>query len=249
MVESPGGKFRCLVSILIVVTILVFPLRSESLSQFSDAQMHILQARCPTAAAWIERDSDRAGAPFTAGPVPFVEQPLLDVRNEILHLYRRDQAARESWRAVGYKAPSREGEAMVATDRENFPRVRLILEKYGFLTSHQIGDDGLVAEWTLVKHAVQDPQMQIKAINQINSMPSMYSINRKEVIVLSDDVHLKIYGKQLYGTAYEMINSRWQMRPVDSIASVEHRRRIAGYMPTEDQTCLMNALYTSDATR
>jgi hypothetical protein len=160
-----------------------------------------------------------------------VKDPAL--REELLRRMKVDQSARHALIELSKKAKPDLDEQLKLTeqlnkiDDENTAWLKGIVEKQGWPTITQAGNDGAGAAWLLVQHADLKPQFQRQCLDLMNKLPKN-EMNGKNLAYLTDRVLLAEGKKQLYGTQFTQVDGRWKPRPLEDEANVDKRRAEAG---------------------
>jgi uncharacterized protein DUF6624 len=185
----------------------------------------------------------RADEPVESGNI---EKPAL--RSELLERMKVDQDARLAWiewtKKSGHTGtiilselkPEEKAEldkltgALEKIDKENTGWLKELVAKSGWPTKTQVGDDGAHAAWLLVQHADAEPKFQRQCLDLMTRLPKE-QVSLRNVALLTDRVLLHEGKKQIYGTQFEVVEGRYQPRPLEDEANVDRRRAEMGLEP------------------
>ena len=132
--------------------------------------------------------------------------------------------------------------AVVAADRENTRWLGELVDKHGWPTHSQAGEDGAHTAWLLVQHADADVKFQRKCLGLMAKLPKE-DVSRKDVAYLTDRVLLAEGKKQVYGTQFTPVCKKWEPRPPEDEANVDKRRAEAGLPPLAEYVKQLEAMY------
>ena len=202
-----------------------------------DASEQRAIAVCPGFALWVEAQKAAAARRPQQAPPP--DAPALSsLRTELLAMQVDDQRVRES--PQGGPPPM---QPLLDVDARHLPRIKAIVEKYGFPTRAQIESDGMTAAWLLVQHATRDPAFQARVLKQIEPRVKSGEIGGEQFALLTDRVLiLNEHKRQRYGSQLDYVDGRYIASPVEDAARVDAWRAQFGMAPLQDYVCFVNAL-------
>lgn len=165
-----------------------------------------------------------------------VKEP--ELRNELLRRAKVDQEAREVWaqwlKTNGIsqlpslsKQQQAEFEKLLAkmneVDKDNTNWLKDVIQKHGWPTRSQVGEDGADAAWLLAQHADADPKFQRDCLKRVTNLPKQ-EVSQSKMAYLTDRVLLAEGKKQLYGTQFNSVDGKWKVRPLEDPVNVDKRR-------------------------
>jgi len=131
-------------------------------------------------------------------------------------------------------------------DDANTKWLRAIVEKQGWPTMTQVGEDGAGAAWLLVQHADADPKFQRQCLDLMTKLPKDQVLG-KNLAYLTDRVLLAEGKKQLYGTQFTLVDGKWIPRSLEDEANVDKRRAELGLPPLAEYVEQLKKAYGSGA--
>ena len=168
------------------------------------------------------------------GADPTEEETSADVTSpelqaELLRMWAADQAVRGLVMEPGVDE-EKVAEAMRAVDADHLPRIKEIIERYGWPTKSMVGEDGAQAVWGLVVHADSDLAFQGRCLEL------MEAAERDEVYLagiafLTDRVRVNQGRPQVYGTQLDFRDHDVVPKPIEDEANVDERRAALGLQP------------------
>lgn len=130
-------------------------------------------------------------------------------------VYDKDQESRED-----YKKQRK-------IDEENLKIVEDILDKYGWLSSDQVGDKASYALFLVIQHANLD--IKLKYYDLIKK-----SVDKIDFAFFEDRVLLEEGKKQLYGTQLKYIDDKYELEEIEDIDNLDKRRKEVGLEPIKE---------------
>jgi hypothetical protein len=191
------------------------------------------------------------------GIVPAQDAPKdPDLRAELLRRVKTDQDARfavieftkrhgsslMSLPAVLQTEYAKLSDAVAVADKENTARLTKIIDRSGWPTVTQVGQDGAHAAWLLVQHADANPKFQRTCLDLMAKLPKE-EVSQKDVAFLTDRVLLAEGKKQVYGTQFTSAGGKWEPRPLEQPEQVDERRKAVGLPPLAEYVKQLEALY------
>lgn len=161
----------------------------------------------------------------------------MTLREEILELFREDQAARHAVMAAENLETSARVEAI---DLRSTARMKEIVEAHGWPGQSLVGKDGANAAWCLVQHADRDVEFQKQCLPLIDRAVEAGEAEGAHYAYLYDRIAVNESRPQRYGTQYGR-DARPQ--PIEDEANVDARRSAVGLEPLADYDKTMQALF------
>lgn len=180
-----------------------------------------------------------------------------ELRQSLLDLQERDQAARAELLKVMQSAEPLPGGGVKLTDdaRDIVLAVRAIdMESTAFLKSmvdsrgwprvSEVGEDGAHAAWLLVQHADAEPEFQARVLALMGPLVAEGEASAADFALLTDRVRLARGETQVYGTQFATDeNGTLRPRPTEDWANVDTRRAEVGLPPMEVYVQTMEESY------
>jgi hypothetical protein len=160
---------------------------------------------------------------------------------------QHDQEAREVARAGPYSPGSPSWTQLQRVDAYNLGRLKHVIVQDGFPTVALVGHDGVDAAWLLAQHADSDPDLQATVLAALNKKGVPSDLDLGRIAMLTDRVLIHQGKKQRYGTQFEQRDGELQPMPIEDAAHVDERRRSVGLGLLQDYTCVIHAVYETDA--
>lgn len=190
-------------------------------------------------------------------PAP-VEQP--ELRSELLRRTEVDQQVRQEqvkWmkdhgpKGIANFAALGEAERaefvklaakMKAVDADNTKWLQEVVERHGWPGRTLVGKDGAKAAWLLAQHADADPEFQRLCLDRMAELPKG-EVSPANVAYLTDRVLLAEGKKQRYGTQFNFVDGKPQVRPLEDEKNVDRRRAEVGLPPLADYAKVIEEQY------
>ena len=233
---------------------LVLLLASGSASA-QDPQDRAIEAACPGVAIWQaarkaahasqseEAIAARDAARHFAAP---------EERRQLLQRVEADQQARDAANAAS-QGPEPDGAAARAVykhayevDGDNLTWLKAQVQRSGFPTVAQVGEQGMSAAFLLVQHADRDPAFQMRVLETLQRRGADKGVNDSELALLTDRVLRAQKKPQRYGTQFgpdPVHPGKVLMAPVEDPTHLDERRAGVGLMPISDYRCVMEVVY------
>lgn len=233
---------------------LVLLLASGSVSA-QDPQDRAIEAACPGVATWQaaqkaahaskseEVIAARDAARHFAAP---------EERRQLLQRVEADQQARDAALAASQGADP-DGAAARAVykhayevDGDNLTWLKAQVQRSGFPTVAQVGEQGMSAAFLLVQHADRDPAFQMRVLETLQRRGADKGVKDSELALLTDRVLRAQKKPQRYGTQFgpdPAHPGKVLMAPVEDPAHFDERRAGVGLMPISDYRCVMEVVY------
>ena len=161
-----------------------------------------------------------AGGTRAAEPIESTQPTQPALREELLAMRERDQAARQA-------TTQADMQQWAAIDAAHLVRIKAIVAHFGWPTVSMVGKDGARAAWLLVQHADRDQPFQNRVLAMMEPLVAEGEASGVNYAYLYDRTHYP----QRYGTQGTCVNARaWEPFEIEDLASVNARRRALGLM-------------------
>jgi hypothetical protein len=184
-------------------------------------------------------------------PVPPVESfDNVKLRVELEEIYNSDQGIRNKYLALEkeYGHDSKEVKALMTDwrriDSMNCIKVTAILDKYGWLATYEVGEQGNSTLFLVIQHA--DLNIQDKYLPKMRKAVREHKAEARELALLEDRVLLGHGKKQLFGSQVEMdaATGKYKLSPIEDEPNVNKRRAAVGLEPLEEYVKHWDIHYT-----
>lgn len=173
-------------------------------------------------------------------------QTLPGIRDELLQMESRDQAARDTCAHGTVDEQAKCGQKIAdEIDRPNTQRLNEIFAAYGFPTAKLVGVDGVKAFILLMQHSGDVPLRK-------KSEPGMKRAYESKVISPMEYAgfidRLRVHeGKlQIYGSNFEAKDGKLVMSPVRDPKRLDARRKAMALMPIAEYATKLGEIYKLD---
>lgn len=140
----------------------------------------------------------------------------MNLKEELLHLMREDEAVREALANTGELFHGYHP-AMEKVHLRNAKRLKeLIEENKGFPTTTQVGEEACTAALRIILHAISWPEFMRNQEEGLLNLAKKNQVPKKYVASLVDRIRFYEGRKQVYGT-----NSDWDENGILRITDVE----------------------------
>ena len=173
-----------------------------------------------------------------------------EVRTQLLAMVDVDQAQRFAWidadkRNAGSAEQAPLLAAMMDGDKQRTSALHAIVDKLGWPSKSQVGDDGAHAAWLLVQHADQDPDFAKRALGLMEPLVKTGEVDARDYAYLYDRVAVHDDRPQRYGTQFK----DGYPNPIEDEAHVDERRAAIGLGTMAAYKQEMRAMYGSAGAR
>jgi hypothetical protein len=130
---------------------------------------------------------------------------------------------------------------MKAVHTRNAKRLKQIIAQYGWPGRTLVGEDGMIAAWFIVQHAISDPPFQRQVLQLLKDKLAEGEVSAQSVAFLEDRICVFKGRPQIYGTQFEP-DDRGMYHP-STIGDSEHvneRRSAVGMNSIEERTRQIN---------
>jgi hypothetical protein len=145
-----------------------------------------------------------------------------DLRDELMELASRDQAAR--LRLIDDSSDSSHA-AIEEIDRQNTARMRELVSTVGWPGRTLVGDDGAHAAWLLVQHADLDAPFQRRCLALMEPLVASGGVLGSHYAYLYDRIAVGENRPQRFGTQFGPDSEPW---PIEDEGQVDARRAAFG---------------------
>lgn len=236
-------------------TWLVLLLASGSACAAQDPQDQAIAAACPGVARWqaaqrASHASQTDEAIAARDAARHFSAP--EERRQLLQRAQADQQVREAANAAN-QGPDPDGKSAravykhaYAVDGDNLTWLKAQVQKSGFPTVAQVGEQGMSAAFLLVQHADRDPAFQASVLQTLKSRGNDKGIKNSDFALLTDRVLRALKKPQRYGTQFDpdpAHSGKMVMAPVEDEAHLDERRARMGLLPIADYRCVLDVIY------
>lgn len=236
-------------------TWLVLLLASGSACAAQDPQDQAIATACPGVATWqaaheASHASQSEEAIAARDAARHFSAP--EERRQLLQRVQADQQARDAAIAAS-RGPEPDGAAARAiykqvsrVDGDNLFWLKAQVQKSGFPTVAQVGEQGMSAAFLLVQHADRDPAFQASVLQTLENRGNDKGVKNSDFALLTDRVLRAQKKPQRYGTQFDADPAhpgKMVMAPVEEVAHLDERRAEVGLMPISDYRCVLDVVY------
>jgi hypothetical protein len=169
-----------------------------------------------------------------------------DVRKQLLAMVETDQAQRFAWidaskRNAGSADQAPLLAAMTDGDKQRTATLHAIVDKLGWPSKTQVGEDGAHAAWLLVQHADLDPDFAKRALGLMEPLVKPGEVDARDYAYLYDRVAVHDHRPQRFGTQFK----DGYPDPIEDEAHVDERRVAIGLGTMAEYKQQMRAMYGS----
>lgn len=177
---------------------------------------------------------------FAVCLIPLVSAQLSD---DLKAMYEKDQAVR--WEVINSgKLDTEEGARMMdEIDREHLPRLKAILDEFGWPGIKLVGEAGADQMWLLVQHSDQDVAFQKRALGLLSEAVANQDAPKKHLAYLTDRVLVNEGEAQLYGTQMEIVDGQLIFQPIKDPDQLDQRRAEMDLGPIAEYISMLKEMY------
>jgi hypothetical protein len=155
------------------------------------------------------------------------------LREVLLHLAERDQAARDSF--ATRINDSTYGRQLRLLDSSLAAELTQVLTRFGLPTRTLVGAAGSDAAMLIVQH---NDELQQQVLNMARALPAN-EVSPQALAMLEDRVRTHAGQPQRYGTQFTLgQDGQFHFAPTESLPGLEARRTRAGLPPLSQYVCL-----------
>lgn len=190
---------------------------------------------CPGAASYINAQIARQREQSTQ-VAPAVSNP--SYRRKLLELEKEDQ--------VQYEALARgkpDAKALKDLQVKHLAYLRRALDRSDAIPNvEEVGRDGIAALWLLIQHADGDPELQARALAQLEPLAARGDLDPSKFALLTDRVLLASGKPQKFGSQLRDMKTG-QALQLQDVQAVQRERAALGLMDLDDYRCISEQLY------
>ena len=165
---------------------------------------------------------------------------LLD---ELRAMYDKDQRAR-LFIIESNDLGSEESLKIIETiDQENLPRLKAIIQRFGWPGFQLIGEEGADKIWLLIQHCDRDVEFQKTCLQLLKDAVTKEDAPKKHLAYLMDRVLVNQKLPQLYGTQAQIIEGQIIPQPIEEQDQLDQRRANMGLEPFNEYLLLLKEVY------
>jgi hypothetical protein len=183
--------------------------------------------------------------------------PDAELRDHLLELVERDQAARDAMIAAMRDAePAADGsirlgreataaqKSVAAIDAESTAFLETMIHARGWPTRSAVGEEAAHAAWLLAQHADAKPELQSRVLALMEPLVEQGEARADDVALLTDRVLIARGDPQVYGTQF-MTDDEGVLRPQPTRdwESVDQRRAEVGLPPMAEYAEALKEVY------
>ena len=193
----------------------------------------------PTTAPTTTEPPTTSTLPVTFPPTTFVPSQEPELREELLLMFRTDQADR-----LGQPLP--EGVDPMS-DSQRTERLKDIIAEYGWPTIDLVGHDGAQAAWVIAQHSDLDKPFQKEALVLMKAAVDIGQADGSEYAYLQDRVLVGDGQPQIYGTQVGCVDGLpVAATPIVDPDTVDERRAAFGMQSLADYYAEMELICGED---
>ena|SRR3990167_4682954 len=166
--------------------------------------------------------------------------------NELKNMCEKDQQARFAVINSGPLASEEAAKLIEAVDKENLPRLKAIVDQFGWPGFQLVGEEGSDKMWLLVQHCDKDLEFQKVCLQLLKEAVAKEDATKRHLAYLTDRVLVNEGFAQLYGTQVQLIDGQALARPIDNPEQLDKRRAEMRLEPFADYLNLLKEVYHLD---
>lgn len=153
--------------------------------------------------------------------------------SELHEMYERDQKARFEIINSGDLTNNIEErfEKIRKIDEAALPRLREIIDQYGWPGISLLGEEGSERIWLLIQHCDLDVPFQRKCLDLMKVAVERGEAKKDRLAYLTDRVLLNEERPQVYGTQCQVVGNEMTLRPTIELEKLDERRESVGLSP------------------
>ena len=131
-------------------------------------------------------------------------------------------------------------EEMERLHNKNAALLEAIIDRIGYPTIDQVGEEASEAAWLVIQHSIGQPSFMKKCAKLLEKAVLENQADPKGLAYLTDRIALYEGKKQEYGTQFDWDeNGELSPHPFDDLSKVNQRRKRLGLKPLEEQIAEM----------
>lgn len=150
-----------------------------------------------------------------------------DLMNELESMVLQDQKVRE---CIGSKDLDihQKGDMIAEVDRMHLPRLKKIIEQFGWPGFELVGEEGAENMWLLVQHCDEDVQFQKECLVLLEAAVARQDASKRHLAYLLDRILVHDGKEQLYGTQVSIRQGDIIVCPIQEPDDLDRRRQAMG---------------------
>ena len=144
------------------------------------------------------------------------------LRRDLLEMARLDRVTRAELAASGDLFDAGYEPRMARVHERNARRLRCVIESVGWPGTDLVGPDGAVAAWTILQHAIAEPDLLRRALPLLEAAAREGRADPAHAAMLEDRIRFFEGRPQRYGTQFD-----WDAEGNLSPGAVEDAQRLA----------------------
>jgi HD superfamily phosphodiesterase len=163
-----------------------------------------------------------------------IAKDIIDLKN--VDLKFREKLIAEKKLSEGYH------DEMEKLHIDNAEKLNEIIDKIGFPTIENVGDEASESAWLIIQHAISKPKFMKKCLNLLENVVVENDAYEKKWAYLADRIAVLEGKPQLYGTQFDWDkNGALSPNTCDDLSKVNIRRLKMGLNTVEEQTVIIRA--------
>ena len=175
--------------------------------------------------------------PHTAAPGGGSTMPTNEpLRRDLLEMARLDRVTRAELAASGDLFDAGYEPRMARVHERNARRLRRVIESVGWPGTDLVGPDGAEAAWTILQHAIGEPDLLRQALPLLETAAREGRADPAHAAMLEDRIRFFEGRPQRYGTQLDW-DAEGNLSPgaVEDAPRLAERRLAVGLRPLEEQ--------------
>ncbi|WP_396224221.1 DUF6624 domain-containing protein [Gemmatimonas sp.] len=160
----------------------------------------------------------------------------------LLRLAREDAADRDAPAQLASAADSASAFKLLRADSLRTRWVRSAVEQHGWPVGSVRGDSALEAAWMILQHS-PDTAWQGASLRELQVLAERGDIPKPNVALLTDRVLGQRGEPQVYGSQFDLVESRAVAAPIADLANLDARRARMGLGPMREYVRKLEEVY------
>lgn len=166
--------------------------------------------------------------------------------NELALMYEKDQEARFKVINAGNLASGEEEKTIENIDPEHLPRLKAIVEQFGWPGFRTVGAEGADKIWLLVQHCDREIEFQKTCLQLLREAVAKGDAPKRHLAYLMDRVLVNEGKLQVYGTQAQLIEGEFLLSPIEDPDHLDQRRQTMGLSSITEYLTLLKEYYQFD---
>lgn len=166
------------------------------------------------------------------------------LQHELLAMAKKDQDARNHLDVVGHHDQQALAQ-MKAIDAENLPRMKAIIDRYGWPGITLVGRSAEQAAWILIQHSDTDVAFQQRCLKLLEQAVKAKEATAQQLAYLTDRVRVHQKKPQRYGTQLTEKDGKVVPLPLENASKVDAWRAEIGLDSLGHYVAMVNQLQGS----